>query len=85
MLSRMRWWISWSVTCAAISPPFCLVIIDSIMSIAAVPPAQVKRLRSISNSSWVTSMSANSSRKLSWFSQWIVHLRPASSPALAST
>ena len=39
---------------------------------AAVPPEQVKRLRSISNSSLVTSMSGKSSMKPARFSQWIV-------------
>jgi hypothetical protein len=51
----MRPWMSWSVTFAAISGPWSRAITDSIMSTAAVPPAQVKRLRSISNSSWLRS------------------------------
>ena len=50
------------------------------MSMAAVPPAQVKRVRSISKSSSVTSISGNCSRSESWFSQWIVQRCSSSSP-----
>ncbi len=55
----------------------------SIMSVAAMPPAQVKRLPSISNRRFVSSISRNSSEKAAWFSQWIVHRLSSSRPALA--
>jgi hypothetical protein len=42
------------------------------MSSAAVPPEQVNRLRSISNSSEVISISGKLSLKPARFSQWMV-------------
>ena len=59
-------------------------MILSIRSIEAVPPAVVIRGPSTTNTDLVSFTSSNSSAKLSWFSQWIVALRPSRSPAIAS-
>jgi hypothetical protein len=47
-------------------------------------PRVVRRFPSITKTDLVRFTSSNSSMKESWFSQWIVALRPSRSPALAS-
>jgi hypothetical protein len=53
------------------------------MSSAAVPPAQVSRLRSITKRAFSASTLGKDSRKLSRLSQWVVARNPSSSPARA--
>ena len=49
-----------------------------------VPPAVLQRLPSMTKTDLVSFTSSNSSRKPSWFSQWIVAFLPSRRPALAT-